>query len=95
MNETSCGKVSDEERDEIQKLFARKTALGEVVQAMSRMDPKQIEAMYEKVIADLGETSLKFHRWWEETAKRHGWPAIEGAKWNINFETCEVVLVHQ
>lgn len=91
--ETSCGKVSPEERDEIKRLFQRKLALTELFQALAKMDPKMMEALYEKAILDMGETSQKFQSWWETTASTHGWKAVNGANWRIDFETCEVFLV--
>jgi CXXX repeat modification system protein len=93
--ETSCGKVSAEERNEIRQLFHRKMALTELFQAIGKMDPKQIDALYEKALLDMGETSAKFQAWWDAAAKRHGWKAINGANWRIDFDTCEVFLVHQ
>jgi CXXX repeat modification system protein len=92
--ETSCGKVTAEERDEIKRLFHRKVALGELFQAIGKMDPKQMDALYEKAIADMGETTMTFQAWWEATAKRYGWKSINGANWRIDFDTCEVFLVH-
>lgn len=91
--ETSCGKVSPEERDEIKRLFQRKLALAELFQAVAKMDPTKMEAFYEKALLDMGETTQKFQSWWETAARRHGWKAIMGANWRIDFDTCEVFLV--
>lgn len=93
MTETSCGKVSAEERDEIKRLFQRKLALTELFQALAKMEPQQIEALYEKALQDMGETTQQFQGWWDATARKHGWKAVNGANWRIDFDTCEVFLV--
>jgi len=92
--ETSCGLVTADERDEIRRLFQRKIALGELFQAISKMEPQVMDRLYEKVLLDLGETASKFHSWWDTKARQYKWKTIEGANWRIDFDTCEVFLVH-
>lgn len=92
-NETPCGRVSAEERDEIKALFERKMGLAEVFQALAKMEPEARDQMYDKAVSDMGETSRKFHTWWERTAKKHNWEAVAGGSWRIDFDSCEVFLV--
>ena len=92
--ETSCGKVTEAECDEIKRLYHRKIALQELFQVVAKMELGKIEKIYEKVLLDMGDTSTKFQDWWDTTAKKYGWVSIEGANWKINFSTCEVSLVH-
>jgi CXXX repeat modification system protein len=92
--ETSCGKISAAERDEIKGLFQRKLALGELFQSLAKMEPKFRDEMYDKALTDMGETAQKFQEWWEVKAREHQWKSINGASWRVDFETCEVFLVH-
>jgi CXXX repeat modification system protein len=91
--ETSCGKVTEAERDEIRRLFQRKLALTELFQALAKMDSAAMERLYERALADMGKVSDEFHSWWNATAKKYSWPAANGGSWRIDFVTCEVHLV--
>lgn len=94
MDRSPVGRVSPEERDEIKALFMRKTALTELFLSLSKLDAEALAAspLYEKVVRDMGEVTVRFQRWWEEKAQAHGWPAKAGGSWNIDFETCEIFL---
>lgn len=83
------GKVSPEERDEIQSLFERKNGLVELAKIV---DANSIE-LYEKLVKDLGVTSTLFQKWWNEKAKTYGWERHPEGNWEINFQTCEITLV--
>ncbi len=52
------------------------------------------EALYEKLIKDMGETSVNFQKWWDDMAKKYNWEGLEGGNWEIDFETCEIYLVY-
>ena len=83
------GQVTVEEKDEIQKLFERRNGLNEL--AMTLTDENN--ALYERLVKDMGETSVKFQNWWERMAKKYSWESAENGHWEINFDTCEISLV--
>lgn len=89
MAKTVVGMVSVEEKDLIQKLFERKNALNELAKIISVDN----EALYEKLVKDMGETTTKFQQWWDNMAQKYQWESAEGGNWEINFETCEILLV--
>ena len=91
--ETSCGKISDKDRDEIKQLFQRKLALGELFQSLTKMETSKSSALYEKIVMDMGETAFSFSRWWEQTARRYKWPSNPTGNWRLDFDSCEVFLV--
>jgi CXXX repeat modification system protein len=93
MADVSCGKVSEVERDEIKLIFRRKLALAEMFLALGKADDTAFDKLYERALADMGETAERFHNWWRTTATRHGWQGAEGASWRIDFDSCEVFLV--
>ena len=83
------GKVTPQEKEEIQKLFERRNGLNE----LSTLLKDGNDGLYEKLIKDLGETSVKFQNWWDRMAQQYDWEAVEGGNWEIDFDTCEIHLV--
>lgn len=85
----NVGCVTPEERDEIQKLFERKNGLTELAKILT-IDNGEL---YEKLVKDMGDTSTKFQKWWDEKSKLYGWESHPKGNWEINFQTCEIYLV--
>ena len=83
-----CGRVTIEERDEIQRLHMRKVALTELFGAVS----PQKSDLYERVVEDMGRTMIAYEGWFSARAKQYDWKSIPGGKWRIDFTTCEVFL---
>lgn len=82
------GKVSAEERDEIQRLFERRNGLNELSKILSPSN----EELYEKLVKDMGVTSVKFQNWWDRMSTKYNWESIQNAHWEIDFETCLIYL---
>ena len=82
------GQVTTEERDEIQRLFERKNSLKELVRIL---DPNN-DAMYQKVVDDMGETQTKFQGWWDRMATKYQWTIRQDSHWTIDFETCNIYI---
>ena len=89
MERKLVGQVTAEEKNEIQALFERRNGLNELSQILT----VENEALYEKLVKDLGETGAKFQNWWNRMAEKYNWESAEGGNWEINFETCEIYLV--
>jgi CXXX repeat modification system protein len=83
------GQVTVEEKNEIQRLFERRNGLNELAKIVTAEN----EALYEKLVKDLGETGTKFQGWWDRMARKYQWESGEGGNWEINFDTCEIYLV--
>lgn len=83
------GKVTEEERNEIQTLFERKNGLNELAQILTADNSE----LYERVVKDMGETGSKFQNWWDRMAQKYQWERTEDGHWEINFDTCEIILV--
>ena len=82
------GKVTKEEKSEIQTLFERRNGLNELAKILTADNAE----LYEKLVKDLGETGTKFQAWWDEMSEKYQWEAAENGHWEINFETCEIYL---
>ena len=89
MERKLVGQVTVEEKNEIQTLFERRNGLSELAKILT---PDNAE-LYEKLVKDMGETSTKFQRWWDEKAQMYSWESVANGNWEINFETCEIFLV--
>ena len=82
------GLVTLEEKNEIQLLFERRNGLNELAKILTPDN----EALYQKLVKDMGETGTKFQQWWDNMAAKYQWESIEGGNWEINFDTCEIYL---
>lgn len=83
------GKVTEQERNEIQALFERRNGLAELAKILTADNAE----LYERLIMDMGETGSKFQNWWDTMSQNYQWESVEGGHWEINFDTCEIVLV--
>lgn len=82
------GQVTSAERDDIKALFERRNGLNELAKILT---PDNVE-LYERLVADLGETSTKFQQWWDTMSSQYGWESAPDGHWEINFDTCEIFL---
>lgn len=83
------GQVTIEEKNEIQMLFERRNGLNELAKIVTADNTE----LYEKLVKDMGETGAKFQKWWERMAQKYLWESSENGNWEINFDTCEIILV--
>lgn len=83
------GKVSYDEMIEIRTLFERRNGLNELAKILTIDN----EALYEKLVRDLGETNRKFQLWWDMMYEKYQWESVEGCNWEVNFDTCEIYLI--
>ena len=83
------GRVTEEEKREIQTLFERRNGLNELAKILT-VDNSEL---YETLVKDLGETGTKFQNWWDTMYRKYQWENMEDGNWEINFETCEIYLI--
>lgn len=83
------GYVSVDERDEIQDLFERKNGLNELAKILTPDN----EALYEKLVKDLGENATKFQNWWNAMSEKYAWESSPNGHWEIDFNSCSIYLV--
>ena len=85
----TVGTVTPEEKNEILSLFERRNGLTELAKVLTADNAE----LYEKLVKDMGETSTKFQDWWDRMAAKYQWEGVENGHWEINFDTCEILLV--
>ena len=83
------GQVSELEKREIQILFERRNGLNELAKILTADNTE----LYERLIKDLGETSIKFQKWWNQMSEKYQWESIDGGNWEMDFDTCEIYLI--
>lgn len=95
VNRTLAGKVTPQERDEILALFERKNGLIELTRSLVEADDEALQNtyFYEKLVADMGRTVMKYQQWWSDRVKVYRWENIPGHSWEIDFDSCQVFLV--
>lgn len=89
MTKKVVGQVTEEEKNEIQALFERRNGLNELAKILTSDNAE----LYERLVKDMGETGTKFQQWWDRMAQKYQWESAEGGNWEINFSTCEILLV--
>lgn len=82
------GQVTQEEKETIKGLFERKNGLIE----LSKILMPDNEILYEKLVNDMGTTSIKFQNWWDEMSGKYGWKAKDGYSWEIDFNNCNIYM---
>lgn len=82
--------MSEEEKNEIQALFERRNGLMELAKIVTADN----EALYEKVVNDLGKTSSRFQSWWNRMAEKYQWEGRDDGNWEIDFTTNDIYLVY-
>lgn len=87
---TLVGTVTEEEKMEILLLHERRNGLNELAKILTSDN----EALYEKLVKDMGETSSKFQEWWNRMAMQYCWKRVENGHWEIDFNTNEVYLIY-
>ena len=75
------GRVTEEERDEIQSLFERRNGLNELAQILTADN----EDLYNRLVKDLGETASKFQNWWNRMETKYNWEGAENGNWEMHF----------
>lgn len=83
------GKVTESEENEILTLYERRNGLNELAEILNASDVE----LYEKLVKDLGETSMKFQLWWDRMSQKHKWEGAPSGHWSIDFNTCEISLL--
>ncbi|MBD5284033.1 MAG: CXXX repeat peptide modification system protein [Bacteroides sp.] len=83
------GRVTEQERDEIQMLFERRNGLAELTKILTTPNAE----LYERLIKDMGETSTKFQQWWNRMGEKYQWESTDSGNWEIDFNTCKIYLV--
>lgn len=81
--------MTAEEKNEIQTLFERRNGLNELAKILTSENTE----LYERLVEDFGETSVKFQNWWDTMATKYQWESAVNGNWEINFDTCEIYLV--
>lgn len=88
------GKVTEDERKEIQRLHERRSALKELYLTLASpyLDEEERRTLYERIIDDLEKTISQYDSWWREIPKKYQWKSKEKGHWIIDFETNVVYL---
>lgn len=89
MKKKIVGKVTVEEKNEILALLERRNGLNELAKILTSDNSE----VYEKLVKDMGVTGTKFQQWWDNMSQKYQWESSPNGSWEINFATCEILLV--
>lgn len=82
------GQVSHDEKEEIKNIYERKNGLIELTKILN----PENELLYDKLVKDMGETSAKFQKWWDEMSTKYSWESKEGHVWEIDFDSNNIYI---
>jgi CXXX repeat modification system protein len=88
------GKITESEKEEINQLYLKKTALMELlygIKNIKRFD-ENIDELYEKVVKDLGETTEQYTNWFASKKEKYQWETHANYSFTVLFKTNEVAL---
>lgn len=80
------GKVTEEEKREIEILYEKKTALQNLLKIKLEREDK------EKISAELKSVEQLMEQWWKDKSEKYTWRSRPNGKWQILFATCEILL---
>lgn len=83
------GDVTPLERDELYEVFRRRNGLNELARILTADNGE----LYERLVRDMGETSTRFQKWWDDMAAKYNWESAPDGSWEIDFNACKVYLV--
>lgn len=95
MSMEKVGAVSDEEKDDILKLYERKLALNELVLTLENqwVTRELRNKIHNKISTDIIKVNMLSERWWNKKAMEYNWKSHKNGKWTIDFKTNEIFLV--
>jgi CXXX repeat modification system protein len=92
MEREIIGTVTREEKNELMVFFERKIGIEELTASLESdllsLDKK--ENIQNKMIDELGKVNLNLQAWWNKMYEKYNWKSIDGYKWSIDFQTCEI-----
>ena len=80
------GKVTEEEKSVIKKLYDHKNSLEELLLVLTKNDE-----LYNVAFEDMNETKIKYQEWWNQHYKKYQWEKGEG-DWTVMFDTNDVII---
>lgn len=83
------GKVTETECKEIQSLFEHRNGLNELAKVLTANNSD----LYERLVKDMSETSVKFQSWWDSMFQKYQWESVRDGHWEIDFHTSTIYLV--
>lgn len=86
MDKVIC-RLTDEEKNEIEAIFERKVALENLTKLP---DVVSNAALYEKLIADYGKTTIRFQKWWQMATEKY---QLQGKEVRVDFENAQLLEV--
>jgi len=95
MYKEKIGTVTEEEKDEIQKLYERKLALNELMLTFDHqwVTRELRDKLYDKISIEIPNANKMSENWWNEKACKYHWKSVANCKWTIDFEKNDIYLV--
>lgn len=94
-NIIKIGVISAEDCQEIKNLHTQKETLLDIFNSLvtSNISETSKEGIYNRLLNDITQQKLKISEWWKIASQKYNWEARKDARWQINYDSREVILV--
>jgi CXXX repeat modification system protein len=86
------GTVTSDEAATLRRLYERRNGLLELFKVLPDLSGDGADALYGRIVKDLGEVMTGYEEWWNGMSRKYGWENTKGKSWEIDFESREVLL---
>ena len=96
MENKIVGKITEEDKNYIDRLFERKRSLSELLYSITDNDLLNSElkdTIYQKLVDDMGKTQNLYDKWWNDIQEKYQWESVEGGSYQIDFLANNVLLI--
>lgn len=97
MNREIVGVVTKEEKNEIMVLFERKLGIEELTATLEGdlLSSDKKMNMNNKITEELEMVKSDLRNCWGRMYEKYKWKGLDGHKWAIDFQTCEIYITDQ
>lgn len=92
--EKILGFVSEREKNRLIIFHERRIALNELALSLQNnfFSNKEKVEIIKKIEMDEKEVLENIDNWWKEKAEKYEWEGYANSRWEINFDTNEIIL---
>lgn len=88
------GVVTEEEKNEILVLFERELGIEELAATLDSglLQSEENDILKDKILNEQVKVKKSLQRWWDMMYEKYKWKNIDGYRWGIDFQTCDIYL---
>lgn len=94
MIKQKVGEVTEDEKEEVLRLYDRKNALNELFFVLSSpyLTEGEKETLKGRIIDDMAKANSLYEKWWSDKREKYNWKSKATGQWIMDFRTRAVYL---